>query len=105
MGKGKIVDMSGSQNFSVEVALTGQLFTWRRHIDQLKCYEEATPEQPPETSAVSEGKEEEDTSSITEVWLDPNQPEASEQPSSDVSVNPPRRNPPRNRKPPDRLTY
>ena len=110
--KGTIVDMSGSQNFSVEVALTGQLFTWRRHIDQLKkCFEEAESQQPTDASAVSEGEEEEDISGVTEVWLDPNLSEASEQPSSDVnrqsadSNNLLRRNPRRNRKPPDRLTY
>ena len=110
--KGTIVDMSGSQNFSVEVVLTGQLFTWRHHIDQLKkCFEEAESQQPTDASAVSEGEEEEDISGVTEVWLDPNLSEASEQPSSDVnrqsadSNNLPRRNPRRNRKPPDRLTY
>ena len=110
--KGTIVDMSGSQNFSVEVVLTGQLFTWRRHIDQLKkCFEEAESQQPTDASAVSEGEEEEDISGVTEVWLDPNLSEASEQPSSDVnrqsadSNNLPRRIPLRNCKPPDRLTY
>ena len=101
------MDTSGSQNFSIEVTLTGQLFTWRRHTDQLKkCFEEAEL-QLADTSAVSE--EEEDTSGITKVWLDPNLSPG--HPSSDVnrqlvdSNNLPRRNPPRNRKPPDRLTY
>ena len=94
--------MSGSQNSSVEVTLTGQLFTWRCHTDQLKkCFEEAEP-QPADTSAASEGEEEEDTPGVTEVWLDPNLCKVFGQPSSNVtrqsvdSNNLPRRNPPRN---------
>ena len=63
------MDMSGSQNFSVKVTLTGQLlYTRASYWSVKKCFEEAGP-QPTDISAVSEGEEEEDTSGVTEVWL------------------------------------
>ena len=115
--KGTIVDASGPHNFTVEVNLSGQLTTWKRHVDQLrKCFEEITvpskTQQPTDTSAVSEEEEEEDnTSGITEVWSNLNPSGVSQQSSPNVNIQStvsgsiPRHNPLRNRKPPDRLTY
>ena len=115
--KGTIVDASGPHNFTVEVNLSGQLTTWKRHVDQLrKCFEEITvpskTQQPTDTSAVSEEEEEEDnTSGITEVWSNLNPSGVSQQSSPNVNIQSTvsgsilRHNPLRNRKPPDRLTY
>ena len=94
--KGTIVDTSGIHNFIVEVNLSGQLTRWKRHVDQLKkCYEDFTAannqQQQTDTSSVSEGEEEE-KSNESGIEIYPQQPT-------------PRQNPPRARKPPDKLTY
>ena len=61
------------------------MFTWRHHTDQLKqCFKESKP-QTVDNSAISIEEEEEDISGVTEVWLDPNLSESSEQSSSDVN--------------------
>ena len=115
--KGTIVDNSGPHNFSVEVTHAGQLMTWRRHGNQLKkCFDNTkVPHKEQEltdASSISEGEEKDSsTSGVTEVWSNSNSSEVVEHsppnvtPPSTTSDNLPRRNPPQNRRPPDRLTY
>ena len=115
--KGTIVDSSGPHNFSVEVNHAGQLMTWRRHVNQLKkCFDDTpvshTEQELTDTTSISEGEEEDsNTSGVTEVWSNSDSPEVVEHSSPNVTVpsttsnDIPSRNPPRNRKPPDRLTY
>ena len=114
--KGTIVDNSGPHNFSVDITHAGQLMTWRRHVNQLKkCFDDITvshkEQELTDASSIPEGEEEDSsTSGVTEVWSNSNSSEVFEHstpnvtPPSTASDNLPRRNPPRNRKPPDRLT-
>ena len=108
--KGTIVDASGPYNVTVEVNLSGLLTSWKRHVDQLKrCFEDVTipnnTQEPTDHGNISEGEEdpeeENNTSGVTEVWTNLNPAEQ----SPTQTNNTPRRNPPRNRKAPDRLTY
>ena len=88
--RGTIVDMVGPYNFHVEVTLTGQLTKWKRHADQLrKCYDSSnvTPDSTPDT---------------VELIVYGNFP-SPKQPVTPVVE--PRRNPPRIRRPLNRLTY
>ena len=64
------------------------------------------------TSSISEGEEEDSsTSGVKEVWSNSNSSKVVEHSPPHVTApltisdNLPKRNPPRNRKPPDRLTY
>ena len=115
--KGTIVDNSGPHNFSVEVTHAGQLMMWRGHVNQLKkCFDDTTvshkEQELTHASSISEGEGgNSSTSGVTEVWSNSNSSEVFEHsppnvtPPLTTSDNLPRRNPPRNRKPPDRLTY
>ena len=111
---GTITDVLGPHNFMIEVNHSGQLYQWKRHVDQLKKRFEVSLsevpnilQKPTDTSNISEGEEEDDKmSGIIEIWPSQNSDEASpQQQHSNNSSDMPRRNPPRNRKPPNRLTY
>ena len=104
--KGTIADTSGAYNFLVEVMLSGQLMRWKRHVDQLRnCYDttghgDSTADSTPSVSPQEEEEEKEDSS---EIVVYGNCPSVPVEPNSVIVV--PRRNPPRNRRPPDKLTY
>ena len=116
---GTITDVLG-HNFIVEVNHSGQLYQWKRHVDQLKKHFTVSSsevpnilQKPTDATNISEGEEEDDKmSGIIEIWPSQNSDETSpqqQQPPNlntqpNVSSNMPRRNPPRDRKPPDRLT-
>ena len=99
--KGAIVDNTGPYNFSVEVTVSDQLTRWKRHADQLRKYYDSssvTESFGDLTSAdvISQEKEEKEG-----VNIYGNLPTL----QTTTSVQKPHRNPPRDRRPPDRLTY
>ena len=104
--KGTIVDYSGPYNFSVEVTVSDQLTRWKRHADQLrKCYDSSSVTERVAdltsvavSSQVEEEEEKEDRSELIVYG-------SLSTPSTTTSILEPRRNPPRDRRPPERLTY
>ena len=105
--KGVVTEKEGPRNFIVEVMLSGQLTKWKRHTDQLRKYtgtsdshdtfSDSTPVVSPQEE---EEEEKEDNSDILVYGSFSSTPQ-----QFNNSIVEPRRNPPRNRKPPDRLTY
>ena len=105
--KGVVTEQEGPRNFMVEVMLSGQRTKWKRHTDQLrKCtdtsdsndtFSDSTPVVSPQEE---EEEEKEDNSDVLVYGSFSSSPQ-----QSSSSVVEPCRNPPRNRKPPDRLTY
>ena len=105
--KGVVTEQEGPCNFMVEVMLSGQRSEWKRHTDQLrKCtdtsdshdtFSDSTPVVSPQEEEEEEKKDNSDVLVYGSFTSSPQQPSS--------SVVEPRRNPPQNCKPPDRLTY
>ena len=99
--RGTIIDIAGPHNFQVEVVLSGQSTTWKRHADQIrKCYNSSNII---DTTVTVDSEEEKVKEHSPEITVFGNFSLPPQQPSAPVVV--PCRNPPRNRRPPDRLTY
>ena len=105
--KRTIVDNAGPYNFSVEVTVSDQFTRWKRHADQLrKCYDSSSVTESfgDLTSAdviSQEVEEEEEKEDRSELIIYGNLPTL----QTTTSIQEPCRNPPRDSRLPDRLTY
>ena len=101
------MDYSGPYNFSVEVTVSDQLIRWKRHADQLqKCFDSSSvTERFADLTSVAvssqEVEKEEEKEDCSELIVYG----SLSTPSSDTSIPEPRRNPPRDRIPPESVTY